>query len=227
MRVMTYNIRGGLGLDGHRDTDRIADVVLAWKPDIICFQEVHQRLPWSGFINQPGLLRRRLTMPFVFQANVKAVFGGYGLGLATHYPMIAVTKRQLPGSGERRGALEVTLETPAGRLTVVDTHWGLRAEDRERQATCLGQWLSETAPPFVLCGDLNDHPETQDIQKMMRQAGLSDAGAIANEPTYPAEAPRARIDVILHSAALKLSRIVVSASQASDHRPIIADFELD
>jgi endonuclease/exonuclease/phosphatase family metal-dependent hydrolase len=227
MRVMTYNIRGGLGQDGRRDTDRIAEVVLAWKPDIVCFQEVHQRLPWSGFINQPGLLQRRLGMPFIFQANVNAVFGGYGLGLATHYPVIAVTKRRLPSQGERRGALQVTLDTPVGRLTVVNTHWGLNAEERGRQAACLGQWLSETAPPFVLCGDLNDHPEKQDVQNMMRQAGLTDAGLGASEPTYPSDAPRARIDVIMHSAELKVRQICVVASQASDHCPVIADFELD
>jgi endonuclease/exonuclease/phosphatase family metal-dependent hydrolase len=224
MRVMTYNIRGGLGMDGYRDTDRIADVVLSLEADVVCFQEVHQRLLWSGFINQPGILQRRLNMPFVFQANVKAAFGGYGLGIATHYPILDVTRCLLPSQGETRGALQLALETPYGRVSVVCTHWGLKPEERGRQAAMLGQWLSASATPLVLCGDLNDLPETQDIQDMRQRAGLCDAGATANQPTYPADAPRARIDVILHSPTLTLSQLFVAASKASDHCPVIADF---
>lgn len=212
-------------MDGRRDTGRIADVVRTWKPDIVCFQEVHQRLPWSRFINQPGFLQQRLGMPFVFHANVRFPLGGYGLGIATHYPVLAVTRRDLPSQGEQRGALQVTLEMPQGPVIVVCTHWGLHSEERARQAADLGQWLRETQTPLVLCGDLNDRPETKAIQEMMRQTGLYDAGAAANEPTYPAGAPRARIDVILHSPTLRLAQFTVVESHTSDHYPVIADFE--
>ena len=45
MRVMTYNIRGGLGMDGHRSIERIGAVVRDAGADVVGLQEVHQRLP--------------------------------------------------------------------------------------------------------------------------------------------------------------------------------------
>jgi endonuclease/exonuclease/phosphatase family metal-dependent hydrolase len=38
-------------MDGQRSAERIADVVLAQNADIVCLQEVHQRLPQSGFVD--------------------------------------------------------------------------------------------------------------------------------------------------------------------------------
>ncbi len=226
MRVMTYNIRGGLGTDGRRDIRRIAGVVRAWEPDVVCFQEVHQRLPWSGFADQPRRLRSLLGRAFVFQANVRYLFGvgGYGLGIATAYPVLRVVRCHLPSHGERRGVLQVEMGTPAGPLTVLCTHWGLKREERARQAAKMGEWLGRVERPVVVCGDLNETPETDAVQRLVSVSGLRDAGADRNEPTYAADDPKARIDVILHSPDLALHRTVVIESQASDHYPLLADF---
>ena len=134
MRVMSYNIRGGLGMDGHRDTARIAQIVGSQAPDVVCFQEVHQRLPWSGWVDQPRRLRRSLGLAFIFQANLPIGIGGYGLGVATHFPVLHVRRHRLPSAGETRGALEVEMETPEGAVTIFCTHWGLDREERARQA---------------------------------------------------------------------------------------------
>ena len=87
MRVMTYNIRGGWGMDGGWSTERIADVVLEQAPDILCLQEVHQRLPQSRFVDQPGRLQKALGLPVVFQANLRLGAGAYGLALVSRYPV--------------------------------------------------------------------------------------------------------------------------------------------
>ena len=56
MRIVTYNTRGSLGMDGLRSTRRIVETVRAVSPDIVCFQEIHQRLAWSGREDQPAIL---------------------------------------------------------------------------------------------------------------------------------------------------------------------------
>jgi endonuclease/exonuclease/phosphatase family metal-dependent hydrolase len=223
MRVMTYNIRGGLGMDGHRDTARIAEVAAARSPDIICFQEIHQRLPWSGWIDQPRRLRHALHRPFVFQANVHYGFGRYGVGVATRFPVLHVCRHRLPSQGESRGALEVALKTPDGPLMVFCTHWGLTLEERKRQAQALSKHVRAAIGPVLLCGDLNDRPETDYIQAMLGETGLCDWGADSHLPTYPADAPDARIDVIFASTGLVRERLDVIVTQASDHLPVVAD----
>lgn len=224
MRVITYNIRGGLGLDGRRDTRRIAQIVAAAHPDVACFQEVHQRLPWSGWQDQPGLLRRELEMPFTFQKCFGYAWGGYGLGIATRLPIRRVLRHRLPGRGEPRGALEVQIEDKGQPIAVFCTHWGLSEEERAAQAQQMSQWVQTAPRPVLVCGDLNDVPSVGSVQDMMRAGSLQDAGAADNALTYPADAPRERIDVILYSGELRVTQVCVLPATASDHRPLVVDF---
>lgn len=225
MRILTYNIRGGLGIDGRRDTARIGAFVRTLAPDIACFQEVHQRLPWSGWINQPAVLAKALGMRFVFQACVRLPWGGYGLGIATRLPIDAVQRHALPSRGERRGALRVQVAGPQGPTSIFCTHFGLSVGERAEQAACVGEWAAALAHPVVVCGDINDAPSADYVQEMLRVAGLADAGQQDNAPTYPSDAPRARIDVVLHTADLAVQQVSAVPSLLSDHLPLVVDLE--
>ena len=222
MRVLTYNIRGGLGMDGVRDTARIAQVVIDSAPEIVCFQEVHQCLPWSGWTNQPALLARHLGMHFVFQKTINTLVGGYGLGIATSGEIISVLRHRLPGTGERRGALELTCQTKGQTLTVFCTHWGLKDAERIEQARFLAKRVGEASTPVIVCGDFNEGSEGLAVAELLRLTGLRDAGDAGNAPTYPADNPRARIDYILHSPSLAVVTLNVLETEASDHRPVLA-----
>ncbi len=225
MRIITYNIRGGLGMDGRRDTARIADFVHALAPDIVCFQEVHQRLPWSGWINQPRILAKRLGMAFVFQPCVRLPWGGYGLGIATRFPIRHVIRCQLKSVKEPRGALRVEVATPDGPLSIFCTHWGLGERERSIQARQMTFLVGAALDPVVVCGDLNDMPEASYIQQFVQEAGMHDAGQAENALTYPSDAPRARIDVVLHPAMWRTTRVFTAASALSDHLPLVVDMD--
>ncbi len=224
LRVMTFNVRGGLGLDGRRDTARVANFLLTQAPDIVCFQEVHQRLPWSGWVNQPGILERELGMTVVFQRSVNTVLGGYGLAVASRHRLSDVTRRFLPSIGERRGALAVTAQTPDGPVRVWCTHWGLNGEERIRQAVRLASWVNESSLPTILCGDFNERPDAPAVRRLLSDTGLSDAGEQTGKPTYPSDLPTARIDFVLCSADLTCECCAVPDTQVSDHRPLVCDF---
>lgn len=221
MRILSYNIRGGLGMDGSRSIDRIAQVVAEQSPDIVCFQEIHQRLPQSLFIDQPLRLEKSLGMPFVFQSNLRIGVGNYGIGMATRLPVQAVKRRRLTSRDEPRGVLEVRLEN----LTVFCMHWGLNAEERVGQADETAAWIGQAPGPILVCGDLNDRPDSASVQSLLAQTGLRDAGGAENCPTYPARLPEARIDYVFHSPELALTAFAALPSLASDHLPIQADFD--
>lgn len=224
MRVMTYNIRGGWGMDGGWSTERIADVVLEQAPDIVCLQEVHQRLPQSRFVDQPGRLQKALGLPVVFQANLRLGVGGYGLALVSRYPVNTVGNHLLPSVREQRGALEVSLTTPQGSLTVFCTHWGLNGAERERQAARLAELVLAVPGPVLVCGDFNENSDAAGLGLLLSQTGLQDADAAKKRLTYPADTPAARIDYILASPSLSLQGIFPVNSLASDHLPLVADF---
>jgi len=222
---MTYNIRGGWGIDGVRSTSRIADVVREHAPDIVCFQEVHQRLPQSRFVDQPTQLERELAMPLVFQANLRLGFvGGYGVAVASRYPVRGVHNHLLPSVREQRGVLQVTLETPTGLLTVFCTHWGLNAEERERQAASLAALVLAVSGPVIVAGDFNERPDAGGVRLLLSQTGLLDADAAQNRLTYPADIPEARIDYLFYSPTLALQTVSVIPTLVSDHLPLLAEF---
>jgi endonuclease/exonuclease/phosphatase family metal-dependent hydrolase len=218
---MTFNIRGGLGMDGRRDTERIAAMVRAWSPDVVCFQEVHQRLPWSTWVDQPGLLARLLGMPVIFQRNLNLGFGGYGLAIASVFPLDEVQRRFLPGTGERRGALGVTASTPDGPVRVWCTHWGLTGNERVQQAAQVAAWVNGGTSPVVVCGDCNERADAPAVRRLLEDTDLLDVGAMTGTPTYPADAPTARIDYVFCSPGLRSQSCVVPDTQVSDHRPVV------
>lgn len=224
MRVMTYNIRGGWGSDGQRSTARIAGVIRDQNPDIVCLQEVHQRLPQSRFVDQPARLEAETGLPLVFQANLRLGFGGYGLAIASRYAVVSVQNHLLPSVREQRGVLQVRLGTPDGPLTVFCTHWGLNGEERKKQAARLAELVLAAPGPILVAGDFNERPDAPGVRQLLTQTGLLDADAAQNRPTYPADVLEARIDFVFFSPMLPLKSVFPVMTLASDHLPLVAEF---
>jgi endonuclease/exonuclease/phosphatase family metal-dependent hydrolase len=215
-------------MDERRDTARIASVLRPLAPDILCFQEIHKKLPWSGREDQPAVLQSLLGRPFVFQANMKYFMGQYGVGIASRWEVIGQQQHMLPSVGEQRGALEVRYGGIAGgrRLTVFCTHWGLNDQERLSQAEKLAGLIKVAPGPVIVCGDLNEGPQGGAVTRLLELTGLADADAANNRPTISSTNPTDRIDYILFSPQVQCKRFEVICSPASDHCAIVADLIL-
>ncbi len=225
MRVMTFNIRGGLGMDGKRSLQRIADVVEESRPDVVCFQEIHQRTLYGSFQDQARDLQRRLDMPVVFQRNLNLGFGGEGIAIASRFPILGVQRQFLPSVRERRGVLEVRFQGTDAPFTVFCTHWGLRPEERLSQAHRMAIYIQQANTPVIVCGDLNDVPGSACVEALLAETRLQDAAG-NNSPTYPALSPRVKIDYILCSHELCIETIQAIPTAASDHFPLLAEISV-
>ena len=223
-------------MDGVRSTRRIAEVLREIDADIICLQEVHQRLPWSGMRDQPGHLSRLLGKQVLFQANYGYGLGGFGNAILTALPIAATHSYRLPNRRERskilrlpekRGLFQTEVETPGGRLSVFTTHWSLNADDRMETAGVAAQWIHSTQQPTIVCGDFNSLPGSAEMQSLIGATGLTDSGVAAGEPTFTSDRPSHRIDYVLVSAGIRISSLAVIQTLASDHFPVVLDFELD
>jgi endonuclease/exonuclease/phosphatase family metal-dependent hydrolase len=223
MRIVTYNTHGSLGMDGVRSTPRIAETLRPLSADVVCFQEIFERIP-PPLEDQPARLAALLNRQFTFQRCLDFAFGGYGIGIAA--PVAGQSFQHiLPSGREQRGALELRLRGVGGlaSVTIFCTHWGLDAEERKLQAEALANLVNAAPRPVVVCGDLNEPFGGAAVRDLLERASLLDSDAASNRPTFTSTDPTQRIDYILHSPDLRVASLEVVASTGSDHLPVMAD----
>lgn len=225
IRILTYNIRGGLGVDNRRSIRRIAQVIREAGPQVVCMQEVHQRLPWSRMVDQPRFVGRSLGMSFCFQQNLSVGVGGFGNAILTSFEIVRVRSYSLTSKREQRGAIEAHLVTSDGPVTVFCTHFGLDAQERVGQAGELAALVNVCDCPRIVCADFNEESDGAAVMELIKSAGLVDAAA-GGPPTFNSESPSHRIDMILCDPSVRVCSFEVPDTQASDHLPLIADVEL-
>ena len=193
-------------MDGVRSIRRIADVLKKLDPDIVCLQEVDQRLPRSWPCNQPKFLGGQLGMQAVFQRNIDLWFGGYGICILSKAPPSCCLRHRLPGGGEPRGLLEVTVPLAHGELAVFCTHLALKESVRTRQVRRVCEIVREAPGVKVLCGDMNDVSGSQTLSVLLQDPALRDAALEVGAGDTPTmhEPDHRRIDFILVDMRLQV-----------------------
>jgi endonuclease/exonuclease/phosphatase family metal-dependent hydrolase len=160
MKLVTYNIQYGIGLDGHYGVGRIADAVRG--ADVIALQEVSRNNPNNGGRDMVAELGEALPEYFAvyggnFEANVgsrlengRAVTTTFQFGnmVLSKTPVHLSRNLLLPRSRSfeamnfQRGALEALIETPLGFIRFYSTHLDHRSPvERASQIRFLRQRL--------------------------------------------------------------------------------------
>ena len=242
-RILTYNVHSCRGTDGKLDVGRIADVIAEARPDIVALQEVDVRRARTSKVDQAHAIAERLGMAFHFNAALNVAEEQYGDAILTTLPVTLVKTGPLPTLPrmrglERRGALWVEVEVEGGRkVQIVNTHLGLVPAEQRPQARHLlsGEWLGHPrcADPTILVGDFNATPRYAAYKMFAgrlrdaRRAACVRRGAL----TFPSRLPMIRIDHIFVSGSVTVSDVHALngdlAKVASDHLPLVADFQLD
>ena len=215
MRICTYNIHGGRDAENRLALAAIGASLQAIAPDLCLLQEVDRFLPRSHWEDQAARLAAHIGPGFQ-----RYFYGRWGVGKArfgnavlSRLPVAAVWRVPLPGGGEPRGALGVTLEDGT---TAWNTHLGLRAEWRAAQLAALAEAIRGAPPetPILLGGDFNASPEDDGLRRFLGETGLQPLSA--PEPTFPAAAPRHRIDLLLGRGWIRWDG-GTAADPGSDH----------
>lgn len=117
---------------------------------------------------------------------------------------------------EPRAAVVAQLDTPAGPLTVANTHLSFVPGWNRVQLRILRRDLAAMPGPRVLMGDLNMTPPGPEAGSRMRSLAAAD--------TFPADVPCRQLDhILVDDAALVAGDVSVPAMPISDHRPLIVD----
>lgn len=233
LRVLSYNIHHGEGVDGKLDLPRIARVILSVEPDLVALQEVDQGTQRTKAVDQPAELARLTEMNIVFGANIEFQGGLYGNAVLSRFPITRHKNHLLPniGGSEQRGVLETEIAWPAADqpLRLLATHLDFRADDRERLASVkvINRLVTERAKQLsLLAGDLNDTPDSQTLQQLATQWTRANAQPA---PTVPVAKPTKQIDFILFRPQHRWNVVefkVLEEAVASDHRAVFAVLEL-
>ncbi len=231
LRVFCYNIHHGEGMDGKVDLDRIAGIILAYAPDVVCLQEVDRHLSRTDRLDFPAILAEKTGMRAVFDANYRFDNGEYGNATLTRLDVVSWRNIPLPNpkNKEPRGCLILTVRWDGREVDIMNTHLGLDAEERLAQAKAI---ISEVRDvPTILAGDLNEQhsaPGMRHLLERFRDTYIPAADTPAG--TVPTTNPRRRIDFILateHWETVSFSIVDSPETRiASDHLPVFVALRL-
>ena len=231
LRLVGYNVRDLLG-----DHDAVAHVIRVCRPDVLCLQEAPRR---------PGTLRR--TARLARETGLRQVTGGQGSGgtavlVHPRLDVVAAEADRLPVAHwwtRTRGYALARVRLPDGaELAVCSVHLPLHAEERlEHMGRVRTRLEAEAQGPVVVSADLNEPPGGPSwtaFGDLCRDAvEVRRGGPVSDLPTYPARAPRLRIDGVLVSPGVRvlalrpagadLGLTAADLAAASDHLPLVAD----
>lgn len=243
LRVLTYNIHRAIGVDRRFRPERIAAIVRHHEPDIALLQEVDEGAPRSRELDLARELAGLLGFPhYAVGHNVTLKKGRYGNATLSRFPIVRERNIDLTiGLYKRRGCQHTTIELPGGvHLEAFNLHLGLLASERHLQLATLARSreIVDLPPqvPSLVAGDTNDW-------RSLLRGGWSDGlgfQCATDRPhvhgieclrTFPSFSPRGGLDKIFYRGPLKPVAVhtsrLAAAKVASDHLPVIADFELE
>jgi endonuclease/exonuclease/phosphatase family metal-dependent hydrolase len=243
VRVMTWNIHHGEGLDKNIDLDRIAERITDEKADIVAIQEVDRGVERSKKIDMITKLADITGMTYAFGKTIDYQGGDFGNAFLTRFPIFeerSVLFKKSPDA-EQRGVLLLVLGIIGEEVVVANTHLDSQGNDSLRVAgvnelkSILKGYSSRAT---IICGDFNDIPSGRVVTQLKEEYldAWEQAGTWEGF-TFPSDVPKKRIDYVFTnktrrpdsaSSAVHLRPLSarVAKSLASDHLPLIVEFEL-
>ena len=238
LRVLTYNIRHGEGMDGRFDYERLAAVITAVDPDLVALQEVDRATGRSSGVDQAAVLGELTGMHHYFAEAMPYDGGSYGEAILSKtpiHPELAGTIALDAEANQEPRAVAAAEITPWGEdgpiIVFAGTH--LCHQSAQTRLNQVRQINDEMIlyPTWcgIIAGDFNFTPDTDAYNEMARR--WTDTAQLFGDPqpTIPATNPRARIDYVFArpAGAWKIIDVqVIDEQVASDHAPVLVVLEL-
>lgn len=252
-RIVTYNIAGN---HDTFSVEGIAAVLHDTQADIICLQEVNQVKDQPQFTTQAHLIADALRMTCVFgKAMERKIKGEYGNAILSRYPIHSIRSIELPrgskfkdngdrmpGQNEPRVAVVgIVSPVPNGTedFVVICTHFGIyNSEERSTRALDVIKRVkaffkthgkdTHSKLPMLFAGDLNaspNFPVILELEKLFSPLNPNPKGRTTRtreiDYIFGKSSSKVKMD-------LKACKVLTweETNNASDHLPVVADFNL-
>ena len=224
IRVMSYNIQNGRGMDNTINYQRIADVITNVAPHVVALQELDSATNRSKGVDVLSRLASLTAMYSVYGASIPYDGGKYGVAVLSKEKPVSWKRISLPGKEEARSLLLVEFKD----YLFCCTHLSLNEDDRLASVAIINQAVKDYDKPVILAGDMNDTPGTPVLDAFKQNWNTLSNIKL---PTHPSNKPDSTIDYIFgytpkgYTYSVWQTR-VVNEPMASDHLPVFADVRL-
>lgn len=224
VKILSYNVKNCIGMDGVVDYQRVADVIKRIDPDIVALQELDSATQRSKGVVVLDELARMTGMHQTYGASIGYQGGKYGIGMLTKEKPLGWKRIPLPGREEPRSLLIVELE----KLVIGCTHFSLTEEDRLLSAYKVSTAFGDYSKPVFLAGDLNAIPSSSVMTNIGNYWSILNN---VSSPTIPSDNPNRCIDYILGLKVPGVTFVILKTHVeqepvASDHLPVWAEIEI-
>lgn len=226
LRVLSYNIHICIGNDGKLDAERIAETILAQKPDLVALQEVDRKTNRVEQMDQPAELAKRTGMNVAFGKTIGIGGGDYGIAILSRFP-IKNSKTTLlpnPDKQEERVALETTIRLDdETEIRFVCTHFCHMSEKRRiLQAKKIDELFTKDDKFTILAGDINATPKSETLA-VFKENWIDTTN---REPTFPGSGVKIDYIFVRPTGVFRVRETkVIPEKTASDHFPVLTVLE--
>ena len=233
VRVATYNIHRGRGLDGRTRIERIASVLAAIDADVIALQEVVGASPLKP--GQAAELGAALGMGWVMAPTRHQRTALFGNVVLSKFPVRHHVQHDLTWKTcEHRSVQRVDLAMDDDTLHFYNVHLGTSLLERRSQAAKLASLVHDrrVVGPKIVLGDFNEWArgiakdilaerlQSIDLSKHLKRGGRS----------YPGFFPVLHLDHIYYEGTVEVLKVSMPRDRmaliASDHLPLVADLKI-
>jgi len=236
LTVLSYNVRsarGGAERPEYRDEnlEALVAMIAEFAPDVVMLQELDRGVERSNRVDQFDFIVERTGMAGRFARTVDYQGGRFGIALLTRHAPVSYDEVRIPrlGGKEPRALQHMRIRLADGtEVDLFNTHIDPRLISRDQQiAIVLDEATARRGERAVLGGDFNATPRADSIREILSSWQDAAAGG-AGLPTFPARAPRVRVDYLFFAGeAISLDEFGSPDHRGiSDHTPLLARFEL-
>ncbi len=237
LRVATYNIHKGRGLDRRVQIRRIVEVLREIEGDILALQEVLSVEGKKPEDHQARFIAHELGFHYRIGETRRLHGGAYGNVTLSRFPFVHVHNYDITQpKREERGCLRTDLEILPDRvLHIFNLHLGTSYRERIYQGRKLFDSgilnpLSRRGPRVIL-GDFNEWISGLASRLLKHHFKSAPVRPLFGRSwTYPGFLPLVHLDHIYFDEGMEVLKVKVHRSRkaliASDHLPITVDFRV-
>ncbi|MEV1174086.1 endonuclease/exonuclease/phosphatase family protein [Nonomuraea sp. NPDC049784] len=235
IRVASFNIHYGAGVDNVFDLEHIAEIIEAIDADVIGLQEVDKFFrARSNWLDTPSELAKMLGMHQAYGANydLDPLEPGqprrqYGTAFLSRWPILESRNTRLPQytGSEPRGLLEVVVDIQGKRVRLGNSHMQHTSDaEWQEQADAIVATLGQSAETVIFLGDTNAVPTfggistfTDRYDDVWARVGVGPGLSAGN--TW-------RFDYVFVPKGTDVRSAWLMCTDASDHLPLVTDLLL-
>lgn len=243
LKIITFNVAHGKGMDGVIDVKRQADLIKSYNPDIVFIQEIDMYTKRVGDMNQIREFSKLLGLPYSsMESNITIAEGYYGDGIISRFPISFSTNYLMPLTDinhEQRGILCNRISFGTTKINLFSVHLSTYLDERILAAKEMNRILRKIDKNelVIMGGDFNvgvtrlgkgkyifeqaeKYEEYELLKKILDQ--------LPNQKdTWFSELGQGCIDTIFYSKGIRLNSYkTIEVNGASDHNAVYAEFDI-